>query len=850
LIAVLALLVAVILAPQMASALTPPVDLCATAGTATITTVAGSPVDVPIWGYTLGDCTGSPAPELPGPVLTFDQGQTVEVTLHNLLNEDTALYFPGQAMAPDLQGVSAYGGTTIQSKTYTFTASQAGTFLYEAGLLPNAQHQVAMGMYGMLVVTDTVTYDVDAPLVLSEIDPALNTAVDPASFDMRDYTPTYWLINGKAYPDTAPIAAAEGNSVLLRYANAGSYPHSMGLLGLDQTLMALDGSPLPYSRKVVVQNIAPGQTMEMAAQMPASVPTAGAKVALYDTNLLLHNSGAGGFGGMLTFIDLAPGAGGGVDTQGPVTSVVSALPSPTDGTANVTVTANVNDSVTGGSTIQAAQFVAGGVAYAMTATDGAFDTGSEDVTGVLTTTDLAALGPGIHTIYVRGQDVAGNWGASSSTTLEISDTLGPTTSGVVLSPNPSSGSVAVAVSATGNDSASGGDNIAAAEFFIDTIGADGSGVIMNVNQAAPIASLTGTISAATMSGLAEGVHTVYVHSQDSSGNWGNPASAGLSVDKTGPEAQNVLVTPDLLYARAAVRVDAILTDTQSSGVNSSIKRAEGFIGNVGADGTGFPLTPIDGLFNSQSEAAYVNIPLATINSLPAGTNTIFVHGQDSSGNWGDANQAFAVLTIMPEDIFADGFESGNFAAWSGTGGTPSVTGAAARTGSNGMEVLLAGTSLTGYAIDNSPVAEPGYHARFYFDPNSTATGNNAQPDIFVGYDASSTPLFRVQYQRTQGGNATYRVRAIVTDAGGTTTSGWVNITDSWTSVEVAWQSANPATFRLYVNGILRQSITGLDTSAFKLETVWLGPSGNLGNNVSGTMYFDDFVSKRTQYIGP
>ena len=38
---------------------------------------------------------------------------------------------------------------------------------------------------------------------------------------MYDYLATYWLINGKAYPDTAPITATAGQRVLLRYVNAG-----------------------------------------------------------------------------------------------------------------------------------------------------------------------------------------------------------------------------------------------------------------------------------------------------------------------------------------------------------------------------------------------------------------------------------------------------------------------------------------------------------------------------------------------------------------------------------------------------------------------------------------------------
>lgn len=80
------------------------------------------------------------------------------------------------------------------------------------------------------------------------------------------------------------------------------------------------------------------------------------------------------------------------------------------------------------------------------------------------------------------------------------------------------------MSATGNDSASGNSDIAAAEYFIDATSADGSTcsgdpLICNMteNVTAPIASLDAVIDASTMSGLTEGAHTVFVHSMDSFG---------------------------------------------------------------------------------------------------------------------------------------------------------------------------------------------------------------------------------------------------------------------------------------------------------------------------------------------
>ena len=263
---------------------------------------------------------------------------------------------------------------------------------------------------------------------------------------------------------------------------------------------------------------------------------------------------------------------------------------------------------------------------------------------ILADPDLLALTTGDHTIYVRGQSPAGVWGAFNFAVLHL-DKDGPVTSGIVLSPNPSGGAVSVAVSATGNDTAKGNGNIAAAEYFLDATGANGSGTPMTVNQVAPIASLNGNISSVTMLGLAEGEHTVFVHSQDAFGHWGVFADAPLKVDKTGPDTTSLSVWPtpnngSIPYSptQFSVRVNATLNDLLSGtpGVNSNIKKAEGFIDTVGANGTGFPFTPIDGAFNSTAESAYAFIPLSTINALSEGTHKIWVHGQDTSNNWGTA----------------------------------------------------------------------------------------------------------------------------------------------------------------------------------------------------------------------
>lgn len=192
-IGVWALLAAIFLLPQVAhaapNAVTVPIDLCATAGSETMP----DGVTVKTLGYTLGDCAGSPTAELPGPTLAVTEGDRVEVTLYNNIGMTTSLNFPGQAIKPDLVGVSM-----TLSKTYVFTATDPGVFLYEAGLSPNTQHQVAMGMYGALLVRPaaaanqvyvdaSTAFTTEAVIVLSEIDPDLNNSLTPETFDMRTY---------------------------------------------------------------------------------------------------------------------------------------------------------------------------------------------------------------------------------------------------------------------------------------------------------------------------------------------------------------------------------------------------------------------------------------------------------------------------------------------------------------------------------------------------------------------------------------------------------------------------------------------------------------------------------------
>ncbi len=712
-------------------------DLWAKAGSVTMP----DSTSVPIWGY--ADTAGGAA-QLPGPALIVNEGETVVVNLTNNLPAATAILFQGQALIPDRIGAPASGGT----KSYTFTAGRPGTYMYGAGLLANAQHQAAMGLYGALIVRPatvgqayndpTTAYDDEALLVLSEIDPALNNRANPATFDMRKYAPKYFLINGQAYPDTAAIPTMAANRVLLRYLNAGMQFHSMALLGTHQTVIANDGSPLAHSHRMVAETFGPGQTVDTIATIPAAAVD-GSKFAIYDGNMLLHNSSSAGLGGMLTFLTVSgtPPTG---DTTGPVTSSVAY--------AAGTLTATIDDTARGGSTIFGAEYYldsTSGSGTPMNAADGSFNSVSEGVT-------LAVAVPaGPHTLYVRGQDTAGNWGAFGSVLVNGGDVTGPATTGLTLVPNPTNGSVSVALHGTGNDSASGGSDVVAAEYTID----GGTAVAMNVNVAAPIASLDATIAAATVNGLSEASHVVTVRSQDAAGNWGAFTQIGLVVDKSGPTTSNVNAAPNpnngqqpFNISTPAVRLSASLADT-----TSNISAGEGFIDTVGANGTGFVFAANDGVFNSLSEAGYADIPLATIAQLSNGNHTLYVHGKDVAGNWGPTSS-----TILVIDKSAPLVSAVN-AAPNPTAGATSVTLAA--TATDGTAVTQAewftgadpgagnGTAMTvsgsgpwnlSAAIDVSTWINGTYTlnvrardaAGNWSAPSSTALVVNAPPPPFAG----------------------------------------------------------------------------------------------------------------------
>ncbi|MDX6567841.1 MAG: hypothetical protein QOH15_419, partial [Gaiellales bacterium] len=324
------------------------------------THLAGGSSTLPVWAFS--ETAGGHPTRIGGPTLVAISGETLVLRVHNEIpGEEVNLAVPQQPAAP-MATKAATGGTVI----LTINGLKPGTSIYEAGsktlassltaadLTANAaaddvEQQVAMGLYGALVVRPTgaggtpdigtaygagTAYQDEALLVLSEIDPRLNTSADPGGFNMTSFAPAYRLINGHAYAgdgtaSTAPIVATPGDGVLLRYVNAGVADHSMALLGVRQTVVG-EGGVATHAREGVAETIPPGQTLDAIVHVPTGAD--GTNYLISDQGHRLDNAGAGWAtgggqaittGGMLTFIS-ATSSGTPVTCYGPSTSNVTA----------------------------------------------------------------------------------------------------------------------------------------------------------------------------------------------------------------------------------------------------------------------------------------------------------------------------------------------------------------------------------------------------------------------------------------------------------------------------------------------------------------------------------------------
>jgi len=207
-------------------------------------------------------------------------------------------------------------------------------------------------------------------------------------------------------------------------------------------------------------------------------------------------------------------------------------------------------------------------------------------------------------------------------------------------------------------------------------------------------------------------------------------------------------------------------------------------------------------------------------------------------------------------IFADGFESGNLAAWSSSltdGGDLGASPGAALVDSQGLQAVIDDNN-TLVVIDDSPTAEARYRLRFYFDPNSIPMALGDAHVLFQGFTGSGTLQVLQLEMRFQATG--YELRALlVNDAKAWTSTSWFPLSDAAHALELDWRAAtaagaNNGGLTFWIDGVQQADITGVDNDTRRIDQVRLGATSGVDSGTRGTYFFDAFESRRATYIGP
>ncbi|MEP6673740.1 MAG: multicopper oxidase domain-containing protein [Ferruginibacter sp.] len=254
---------------------------------------------------------------IPMPTLTFTEGDTAEIYVHNMMDEETSLHWHGLFVPNRYDGVPNLTQMPIKPHTtflYRFPIIQHGTHWYHS----HTELQEQIGMYGAMILNKRKESDIPTiPIVLSEwidmkpeqVQRSLHNATDwfaikkgttqsyseaiksghlktklanewkrMNAMDVSDVAYDKFLINGKASIEYAsPLSLGEGSGVRsfkagdkvrLRIANAGASSYFwLSYSGGKIIVIATDGNdvePVEVDRLI----IAPSETYDVIVTVP------------------------------------------------------------------------------------------------------------------------------------------------------------------------------------------------------------------------------------------------------------------------------------------------------------------------------------------------------------------------------------------------------------------------------------------------------------------------------------------------------------------------------------------------------------------------------------------------------
>jgi len=192
------------------------------------------------------------------------------------------------------------------------------------------------------------------------------------------------------------------------------------------------------------------------------------------------------------------------------------------------------------------------------------------------------------------------------------------------------------------------------------------------------------------------------------------------------------------------------------------------------------------------------------------------------------------------EIFSDGFETGNFNAWTGTSGTPSIITDPVHHGTYAMMC-----NAVEYAYKTLASSQPFIYHRCYVRTN-TVPASGEYVDVMWGR-ATSTTIFgaSVGYSGGVKWRLCYR-------NGATWTNYWTSIpavVNTWYCVEIYWKlGASDGQVQMWIDGELAADLKDLDTDNYGNCTAVR--NGVLSEGFAGAFeVVEDCVVVADAYIG-
>lgn len=194
---------------------------------------------------------------VPGPTIHVTVGDHLRITVVNHFPTATAIHWHGLEVPASQDGVPGVGMKPIepgQTYTYDFSVSNddIGTHWYHSHY--DDLEQDAGGLYGAFLVDPRPGTPQAAQTIKADVE--YNAFIGMLG--------SYYVINGKSFPDTQPIQVKHGQTVHLRLFGADvAMMHPMHLHGHTMNLVAQDGHLLSQPQQLDTISVTPGDTYDL-----------------------------------------------------------------------------------------------------------------------------------------------------------------------------------------------------------------------------------------------------------------------------------------------------------------------------------------------------------------------------------------------------------------------------------------------------------------------------------------------------------------------------------------------------------------------------------------------------------